>query len=515
MASQALDGPPPLPLRVPTPPLPDSTTATAALPAAPPAHTTSRFFSTADAFKAEQEAAISSKLAQAALFTPLLAAIDNFVNDASNAKLSREASWAAFLIRQSAIDISASLARGTLHPPTLFNAKGPFPQPYPARSMSDSPRSRPRANDDSQGSQQSAAASASTKSGARVGANRNTEARSYAAALKSLPKGVPTGPVTSNLTAPAEDLRLFLRLPAGSQFADSHQHALATALRPSFPHGLSAPPAVSWTTSGQVAITPRSVADAELLRATAADLGRALGAPPAANRDMWTKLTIHKVPYRLRIPTGIHDVTDAQLAQEVQHAFGKVPVRMTWGHVSAHDPTTKTLLLAFSQATLPNVPSRVELFSTPLTVQASRTSQRTPQCDKCFAFHPGRCTNAARCPLCASTKHSVGEHGCQGKASAALADCRCPPRCANCLGPHKSVDPACPARPTARRPLTKSELVAMKRAGRAAWLAGNSCPAFSRPGASNPTAATAPPAAPLASSIQNTETNSASPPPSV
>ena len=96
-----------------------------------------------------------------------------------------------------------------------------------------------------------------------------------------------------------------------------------------------------------MAITPRSAADAKDLQAAALALGRALNAPPATQQDIWTKLTIYKVPYYFCNPEGIQEVLLPQLNKEVKRAFGKAPVQVSWGNSDTRNPTTPTLLLAF------------------------------------------------------------------------------------------------------------------------------------------------------------------------
>ena len=90
----------------------------------------------ANSFCTEQEAAIGLQRDQAALFSPLLDGVDEFMSKvASTAGFSLETAWATFLICQSTIDVSAALVRGSLDPPPHFMFEGSLPSAYPARPL--------------------------------------------------------------------------------------------------------------------------------------------------------------------------------------------------------------------------------------------------------------------------------------------------------------------------------------------------------------------------------------------
>ena len=97
------------------------------------------------------------------------------------------------------------------------------------------------------------------------------------------------------------------------------------------------------------------------------------------------------------------------------------------------------------------------------------------QCERCFGYHSTRsCVKAAKCRRCASTAHPTEQH--PEKSCLTAGPHTCPPRCANCRGPHEATDFACLLRPKRKngsivRP-TSDQTKAIRRveAARAALL---------------------------------------------
>ncbi len=69
------------------------------------------------------------------------------------------------------------------------------------------------------------------------------------------------------------------------------------------------------------------------------------------------------------------------------------------------------------------------------------------QCERCHGFHSTRiCIKAIRCSHCAATSHQTGDHPAK-QCQSNDPHHQCPPRCANCLGPHPATDISCLLRP--------------------------------------------------------------------
>ena len=157
-----------------------------------------------------------------------------------------------------------------------------------------------------------------------------------------------------------------------------------------------------------------------------------------------------------------------------------------WANTSNLNPSTRTALLAFRKADLPAPPERIRLFETSLPVRPQLSRPKITQCGRCFRYHRTEtCSQSACCGVCASRLHTTPEHEhvqtTKPLCGALPSSCLCPPKCANCNGPHSAMDVACPARPktlaklgTISR-LTRTQLRSLRQANGRIWAHANTC----------------------------------------
>ncbi len=286
------------------------------------------------------------------------------------------------------------------------------------------------------------------------------------------------------------DERLSLRLEQASPYRHAHPHELLRLARSALP------PDTQIRSVQQVrsciAIVPARPEDAPNLRQGSSVLARAFAASTVESADDWVKLTIPRIPSRIRTltedltSTTLREVTEAELASKVTSAFGFCPAKVSWAAANEHYPNSRCGLVAFHQADAKRIPSHVVLFSTPLPVFVRPPKKKVTQCTQCFGFHRRElCTHQPRCPICSSPMHTVEEHSCdlsgRKPCLAPPGTCTCPPLCANCTGPHDARDLACPARPTidnqtgAVSRVTRTQLRDLRRAGSRLRSLANTC----------------------------------------
>lgn len=85
---------------------------------------------------------------------------------------------------------------------------------------------------------------------------------------------------------------------------------------------------------------------------------------------------------------------------------------------------------------------------------------KTPQCGRCFGWHNERsCARIPRCRICGSTQHlEAGHTSCNPSE-----DHFCPPKCANCHGPHPADSLECLIRPRKDNSLPPKQQIAQIR----------------------------------------------------
>ncbi|POS83539.1 hypothetical protein EPUL_005161 [Erysiphe pulchra] len=112
--------------------------------------------------------------------------------------------------------------------------------------------------------------------------------------------------------------------------------------------------------------------------------------------------------------------------------------------------------------------SVLSLFGVRVTAKILPQRFRTPQCGRCFGWHNERaCSRLPRCRICASTNHVESGHtSCDPSR-----DHFCPPKCANCHGPHTADSLECLIRPNKNNKLpSKVQISEFRKAAAAVKL---------------------------------------------
>ena len=235
-------------------------------------------------------------------------------------------------------------------------------------------------------------------------------------------------------------------------------HEIAARVSPALPKGYRLA-TVQRVPTG-LALVPAQGEDPKKLAAAGQKIASLCGSCTAETADHWRRFYLPNAPYRIRTlaangnTTEPRDVIEPELQEELKNAFGASPKRFYWCRTRLlEDPDTRPLLVCFSQSDLARIPREISLFHKRVRVLESTRRPRVAQCQRCWAFHREEyCANRIRCGICASPQHHTDEHVSQAPScGAAPNDCRCPPKCVNCLGPHQANDPGCPVRPKVSR----------------------------------------------------------------
>lgn len=132
---------------------------------------------------------------------------------------------------------------------------------------------------------------------------------------------------------------------------------------------------------------------------------------------------------------------------------------------SKYSPSKSWVVLYPKGPTLSKV---LPLFGVRVPVKILPQRLRTPQCGRCFGWHNERaCARLPRCRLCASTQHLESGHTSCDPTKKHL----CPPKCANCHGPHPADSLECLIRPRKDNTLPgKAQMSEIRQAAAAARL---------------------------------------------
>ncbi|KAF5180129.1 Endonuclease/reverse transcriptase protein, partial [Thalictrum thalictroides] len=115
-----------------------------------------------------------------------------------------------------------------------------------------------------------------------------------------------------------------------------------------------------------------------------------------------------------------------------------------------------------------SLPRSLPLFGVRVSTKLLPKRSRTPQCGKCFGWHNERsCARSPRCRICSSSKHVENDHiTCDPSRPH-----DCPPKCANCHGPHPADSLECLIRPRKDNTLpNKAQITQIRHAAAAARL---------------------------------------------
>jgi hypothetical protein len=375
------------------------------------------------------------------------------------------AAYTLYCMRADIMARAQAFIEGNLQAPSGFPSAAPLPSPgrfsVPAVHGTSS----------SMGSNKDHAlpqrpSSLPSKGNAASNNNNNKKSVSYKDALINSPSAAssdsakPRAKPANAMNKPnSKDERLFVRLSENSPLRHADMGPIASRIRSKIPQAAEAIQTIHRTSTG-IAIVPFP-GKSTVLEAVASQIAATCGAINAEKADPWIKFLLPRVPYRVQrldenmSRTTLETVHIEELSAEVERAFGARPTQVAWSQHSEPDPNTRGVLVSFRAADLKGpVPATVHILAAKISVKARRQPLRVTQCTRCWDFHRSElCTKIPRCVICSSTSHSGNEHNpaihtiapCHAQAG----NCKCPPRCANCHGPHPASFLQCPARPVA------------------------------------------------------------------
>jgi hypothetical protein len=246
-----------------------------------------------------------------------------------------------------------------------------------------------------------------------------------------------------------KDLRLFARLPPDSPMRTHTTFALVNALRRHI--GADGPKAlkdVHKIPSG-LALVPRDAQGHQILLAHSKDITTLLSATALDLAQEWTTYVVQDVPDN--IPSFLDGeaqaVTEDQVTEEIALFTQAKPTAVRISEAPRKTLGYKNMIVSFLAEEDPQWRGRIYLFGTACLVRKFERKPMIVQCERCHGFHSTRtCVRSQRCAVCASTSHTTAEH--PQKSCLSADPHTCPPRCANCLGPHPATAPECLLRPT-------------------------------------------------------------------
>lgn len=160
----------------------------------------------------------------------------------------------------------------------------------------------------------------------------------------------------------------------------------------------------------------------------------ALNATRLELQEDWTTFVIGPIPKHLHTDTLVTITTDHVIAELSSYVDSTHIRKLEWTNKS-HQLTTEGYIRALVTSLKPLLfPAKLRLFGRPVTVNRIKRKVSIPVCERCFAYHHTRtCARLCRCSDRSKPRHD--------------GPCTHPERCLNCLGPHKTTDNNCLARP--------------------------------------------------------------------
>ncbi len=141
------------------------------------------------------------------------------------------------------------------------------------------------------------------------------------------------------------------------------------------------------------------------------------------------------------------EISPATVRDEVLYLTKTTPTAVKWARPNPRTPLQGNMVVSFEASGDPRWRARVPLFGGTCPVRKCERKATIIQCERCHGFHSTRiCIKAIRCSHCAATSHQTGDHPAK-QCQSNDPHHQCPPRCANCLGPHPTTDIQCLLRP--------------------------------------------------------------------
>lgn len=178
------------------------------------------------------------------------------------------------------------------------------------------------------------------------------------------------------------------------------------------------------------------------------------------------------VPRNYTVLTGncieTKEITALEVSEALTDLTNMAPINVLESRGSANNeyiPVKSWIVIYPKGSTLSRV---LPLFGARVPAKILPQRFRTPQCGKCFGWHNERaCSRLPRCRICASTNHIESGHtSCDPNR-----DHVCPPKCANCHGPHTADSLECLIRPNKNNKLpSKVQISEIRKAAAAVRL---------------------------------------------
>ena len=261
------------------------------------------------------------------------------------------------------------------------------------------------------------------------------------------PRSVPR--VQNQTRAQKKDLRLFARLPPDSPMRQHTTFAIVNALRRHI--GTDGPRTlkeVQKIPSG-LALVPYNAQGQQTLLAYSKDITTLLSATALDPAQEWTTYVVQDVPDDIRsfLDGEVQPVTEDLIREEIALFTQAKPISVRPSEAPQKKLGYRNIIVSFLAEEDPQWKRQIHLFGSACFARKFERKPTIVQCEKCHGFHPARsCIRAQRCATCASTAHRTADH--PQKSCLAADPHICPPRCANCLGPHMATALECPLRPT-------------------------------------------------------------------
>ncbi|KAI0992890.1 hypothetical protein K3495_g15294, partial [Podosphaera aphanis] len=165
----------------------------------------------------------------------------------------------------------------------------------------------------------------------------------------------------------------------------------------------------------------------------------------------------------------VMETIDAAVVAEALADLTKVaPINVLESRGSSYSEysPTKSWIVLYPKGS--NLSRSLPLFGVRVSAKLLPQRTRVPQCGRCFGWHNERsCSRFPRCRICSSTHHvEKGHISCNPVVAH-----ECPPKCANCHGPHPADSLECLLRPRKDNTFpSKQETAAIRQAAAAARL---------------------------------------------
>lgn len=269
-----------------------------------------------------------------------------------------------------------------------------------------------------------------------------------------------------------EDNRLLVRVSPGHPCLDMSPYAIMMQINQFLNEKLVRE--IQITKTG-FAICPTSVPAQELLLNRMADLEIFLSTKGICKVEKPTNHIAYLLSGIPRSYTGFNgtslesvEITAQIISEALRDLTNFTPISIieTRGRDTSQYLANKDWVVLYPEGS--SLSKSLPLFG--VRVNARRLPKRTkiPQCGKCFAWHNERaCIKSPRCRICGSTQHLESGHtSCNPDRIHS-----CPPRCANCHGPHTADSLECLIRPSKDHKMpSKAEIAKIRQAASAARI---------------------------------------------